>query len=144
MTEQLNIHTIFDRLVQREDRERLLEQKAKVFWLTGLSGSGKSTLAAGLQRALHAHGKLVYVLDGLDEVLAVDPGFVRDVVRTLAGAGVLWVCAGRPAPARPADGDERLSPKLSEPWFCCAEPSADQLRHVTSPCSPQRPTNANG
>src|ERR1041385_3091226 len=64
MTEQENIHTIFDRLVQRQDRERLLEQTAKVFWLTGLSGSGKSTLAAGVQRALHAQGKLVYVLDG--------------------------------------------------------------------------------
>ena len=100
MTEQLNIHTIFDRLVQREDRERLLEQKAKVFWLTGLSGSGKSTLAAGLQRALHAQGKLVYVLDG-DNVRAGinnNLGFSEtdrtENIRRIAEAAKLFLDAG--------------------------------------------------
>jgi radical SAM superfamily enzyme YgiQ (UPF0313 family) len=52
--------------------------------------------------------------------------------------------AGRRAPPRSPGGDERLSPKLSEPWFCCAEPSVDQLHHVTSRRSPERPTNADG
>ncbi len=66
----------------------------------------------------------------------------RDVILEIRD--LAYDAAGRPAPPRPPDGDERLSPKLSEPWFCCAEPSVDQLRHVTSPCSPQRPTNANG
>jgi hypothetical protein len=52
--------------------------------------------------------------------------------------------AGRRAPPRSPGGDERLSPKLSEPWFCCAEPSVDQLHHVTSRRSPESPTNADG
>lgn len=106
MTEPQNIHTIFDRLVQREDRERLLEQTAKVFWLTGLSGSGKSTLAAGLQRNLHAQGKLVYVLDG-DNVRAGinnNLGFsetdrtenirrISEVAKLFLDAGVITICS---------------------------------------------------
>ncbi len=100
MTEQLNIHTIFDRLVQREDRERLLEQKAKVFWLTGLSGSGKSTLAVALQRALHAQGKLVYVLDGDNVRSGINKnlGFSEEDrienIRRIAEAAKLFLDAG--------------------------------------------------
>jgi len=62
MTE--NIHPIFDRLLQREDREQRLGQKAKVLWLTGLSGSGKSTIAQALERKLHNEGYFAQVLDG--------------------------------------------------------------------------------
>ncbi len=59
-----NIHPIFDRLLQREDREKLLNQKAKVLWLTGLSGSGKSTIAQALERELFNKGFFAQVLDG--------------------------------------------------------------------------------
>ena len=59
-----NIHPIFDRLLQREDREKRLEQRAKVFWLTGLSGSGKSTIAEALERKLYNAGFFAQVLDG--------------------------------------------------------------------------------
>lgn len=59
-----NIHPIFDRLVQRRDREQLLQQRSKVVWLTGLSGSGKSTIAQHLERRLHNEGYLAQVLDG--------------------------------------------------------------------------------
>ena len=59
-----NIHPIFDRLVQREDREARLGQRAKVLWLTGLSGSGKSTIAQHLKRKMHNAGYLAQVLDG--------------------------------------------------------------------------------
>lgn len=59
-----NIHPIFDRLLQRSDRETLLNQKSKVLWLTGLSGSGKSTIAQGLERHLYNHGYFAQVLDG--------------------------------------------------------------------------------
>lgn len=59
-----NIHPIFDRLVQRRDREQLLRQRGKVVWLTGLSGSGKSTIAQHLERRLHNEGFLAQVLDG--------------------------------------------------------------------------------
>ena len=59
-----NIHPIFDRLLQREDREKRLGQKAKVLWLTGLSGSGKSTIAEALERRLYNEGYFPQVLDG--------------------------------------------------------------------------------
>ncbi len=59
-----NIHPIFDRLLQREDREKRLEQKSKVLWLTGLSGSGKSTIAEALERKLYNEGFFAQVLDG--------------------------------------------------------------------------------
>ena len=59
-----NIYPIFDRLLQRTDREQLLGQRAKVLWLTGLSGSGKSTIAREVERELHNQGKLAQVLDG--------------------------------------------------------------------------------
>jgi adenylylsulfate kinase len=48
----------------RRDRESLLGQRGVALWLTGLSGSGKSTLARGLQKRLHAAGRLVQQLDG--------------------------------------------------------------------------------
>ncbi|KAJ9670481.1 hypothetical protein PVL29_026797 [Vitis rotundifolia] len=50
--------------VDRLERQRLLQQKGCVIWITGLSGSGKSTLACALSRALHSRGNLTYVLDG--------------------------------------------------------------------------------
>lgn len=59
-----NIHTTFDRLLQREDKEQLLKQKACCFWMTGLSGSGKTTIAQGLEKKLHNAGFLTQVLDG--------------------------------------------------------------------------------
>lgn len=59
-----NIHPIFDRLLQKEDREKRLNQRSKVFWLTGLSGSGKSTIAQGVERELYNKGYFAQVLDG--------------------------------------------------------------------------------
>lgn len=59
-----NIHPIFEQLLQRSDKEKLLQQHGVVLWLTGLSGSGKSTLARGLEQWLHQKGILTQVLDG--------------------------------------------------------------------------------
>jgi adenylylsulfate kinase len=59
-----HIHPIFDTMLQREDKERLLKQKAVVVWMVGLSGSGKSTLARSLERDLHQRGYLTKLLDG--------------------------------------------------------------------------------
>lgn len=50
--------------VSKEDRERLLGQRATLIWFTGLSGSGKSTLAVQLEAQLHALGYKTYLLDG--------------------------------------------------------------------------------
>ena len=50
--------------VQRDDREKMLEQKGVTIWFTGLSGSGKSTIAFTVEHALVERGHLAYVLDG--------------------------------------------------------------------------------
>lgn len=59
-----HIYPIFDRMLQRSDRETLLKQRGKMIWFTGLSGSGKSTLAIALERELHNRGLLCRILDG--------------------------------------------------------------------------------
>jgi adenylylsulfate kinase len=59
-----NIHPVFDQLLQKEDKEKMLSQKAKTIWMTGLSGSGKTTIAKGLEKELHTRGFLTQVLDG--------------------------------------------------------------------------------
>jgi len=59
-----NIHPIFDRLLGRTEKEGLLNQSAKVIWMTGLSGSGKSTVAIALEKLLHSEGYHTMVLDG--------------------------------------------------------------------------------
>lgn len=59
-----NIYPILDKIVQKETKEKLLKQKAKVFWMTGLSGSGKSTIAIGVEKELHKRGYLTQILDG--------------------------------------------------------------------------------
>ncbi|XP_042495337.1 adenylyl-sulfate kinase 3-like isoform X2 [Macadamia integrifolia] len=46
------------------ERQKLLQQKGCVIWITGLSGSGKSTVACALSRGLYNRGKLSYLLDG--------------------------------------------------------------------------------
>ncbi|KAJ8763170.1 hypothetical protein K2173_025555 [Erythroxylum novogranatense] len=50
--------------VGKTERQKLLNQKGCVVWITGLSGSGKSTLACSLSRELYSRGRLSYVLDG--------------------------------------------------------------------------------
>lgn len=62
--EKGNIFTVFDELISRAEKEKQLNQKAKVVWLTGLSGSGKTTIAKCLERELHAKGYFTKLLDG--------------------------------------------------------------------------------
>ncbi len=59
-----NIFTIYDEILQRHDKELLLNQHSRVIWMTGLSGSGKTTIAKGLERKLHELGHLTQLLDG--------------------------------------------------------------------------------
>lgn len=59
-----NIYPVFHRILQREDKERLLKQRAKVIWMTGLSGAGKTTLAKHLDEAFYNRGILSQILDG--------------------------------------------------------------------------------
>lgn len=105
MSHNENIYPVFDQLLQRADREKLLGQKAKVIWLTGLSGSGKTTLAVGLERALHESGKLAYVLDGDNIRTGINNnvGFseedrkenirrIAEVAKLFVNAGVITIC----------------------------------------------------
>ena len=59
-----NIFPIFNDLLKKSDKEKLLKQKALTIWMTGLSGSGKSTIAKGIERILHNEGYLTQTLDG--------------------------------------------------------------------------------
>ncbi len=59
-----HIYPVFDKMLPREAKEELLDQRGIVIWMYGLSGSGKSTLANLLERTLHEAGRMVKVLDG--------------------------------------------------------------------------------
>ena len=50
--------------INREQREKLLNQKGLVIWFTGLSGAGKSTIAVELEKKLHESNYLSMRLDG--------------------------------------------------------------------------------
>ncbi|KAM0992600.1 hypothetical protein ACFX2J_008259 [Malus domestica] len=92
--------------VGKVDRQKLLNQKGCVVWITGLSGSGKSTLAYSLSRELYSRGKLSYVLDGdnLRHGLNKDLGFkaedraenirrVGEVAKLFADAGLFSIAS---------------------------------------------------
>ncbi len=63
-SEDRNLHTVFDELLNRKDKEELLNQRGIVIWLTGLSGSGKTTIANHLERRLNSEGIITKLLDG--------------------------------------------------------------------------------
>ena len=101
-----NIHPIYDRLVQREERETANGHRGGVVWLTGLSGSGKSTIATAVERKLFQRGVFAQVLDG-DNVrngLNGNLGFsledrqentrrVAEVAKLFAEAGAVVLCS---------------------------------------------------
>lgn len=59
-----NIHPVFNKILNRPDKEKLLNQRARVIWLTGLSGSGKTTIAQEIEMELNQKGFLTQILDG--------------------------------------------------------------------------------
>jgi len=63
-TKEDTIFPVFEKILQRSDKERILKQHAKVIWMTGLSGSGKTTIAIGLEKELNRKGYLTQILDG--------------------------------------------------------------------------------
>ena len=94
------IYPIFDRMLTRADKERLLGQRGVMLWFTGLSGSGKSTLAIALERALQERGKLCRILDG-DNIrtgINSNSGFSeadrRENIRRIAEVAKLFVDTG--------------------------------------------------
>lgn len=59
-----NIHPVFDKILNRPDKERLLRQHSRVIWFTGLSGAGKTTIGRHVEMELNKRGYLTQVLDG--------------------------------------------------------------------------------
>jgi adenylylsulfate kinase len=59
-----NIFTVFDEVLQKAEKEKLLKQKGIAIWMTGLSGSGKTTIAKALEKKLHTESFLTQILDG--------------------------------------------------------------------------------
>jgi adenylylsulfate kinase len=51
-------------MISRLEKERILNQRSVVIWLTGLSGSGKTTLAEHIEEELFHQGFLAQILDG--------------------------------------------------------------------------------
>ncbi|MFC2126126.1 adenylyl-sulfate kinase [Bacteroidota bacterium] len=101
-----HIYPIFDLALKKEDKETMLNQKARVIWIIGLSGSGKSSLARGLENSLHEAGYLTILLDGDNLRTGVNNnlGFseedreenirrTAEVAKLFGGCGVITICS---------------------------------------------------
>lgn len=86
--------------ITRKQRETILNQRACVFWFTGLSGSGKTTLAKALQAELFKHNRLSYLLDGdnirtgLNHDLSFSQNDRTENIRRIAEVSKLFIDAG--------------------------------------------------
>ncbi len=95
-----NITPIFDRMMKRGDKERMLNQRGIMIWFTGLSGSGKSTIAIALERELHRRGVMCRILDGdnirtgINNNLGFSPEDRTENIRRIAEVGRLFVDTG--------------------------------------------------
>lgn len=95
-----NIYPIFDKMMTREDKERLLKQRSVMVWFTGLSGSGKSTIAIALERELHKCGLLCRILDGdnirsgINNNLGFSPEDRVENIRRIAEVSKLFIDTG--------------------------------------------------
>ena len=100
MNNDNNIYPIFDRMLARADKERLLGQRGVMLWFTGVSGSGKSTVAVALERELHRRGRLCRLLDGDNIRTGINAGLGfsaddrRENIRRIAEVGKLFVDTG--------------------------------------------------
>lgn len=98
--EENHIYPIFDRMLTRGDKERLLGQRGVMLWFTGLSGSGKSTVAIALEREFHRRGLLCRILDGdnirtgINSNLGFSADDRRENIRRIAEVAKLFVDTG--------------------------------------------------
>ena len=94
------IYPIFDQMLSRSDKEKLLGQKGVMLWFTGLSGSGKSTVAIALERELQKRGLLCRILDGDNIRSGINKGLGftaedrRENIRRIAEVAKLFVDTG--------------------------------------------------
>lgn len=95
-----NIFPTFDRILNRSDKENLLNQKSIVIWITGLSGSGKTTIAKGLELELHKKGYLTKLLDGdnvragINNNLSFSEEDRKENIRRIAEVSKLFMIGG--------------------------------------------------
>lgn len=95
-----------EHIITKVDRQKLLNQKSPVIWLTGLSGSGKSTIANELSKQLMELGKLCYILDGDNIRLGLNKDLtfsdddrkenirrIAEVAKLMSDAGVITITA---------------------------------------------------
>ena len=89
-----------ERLINKEDRERLNGHKGVCLWYTGLSGSGKSTIAIEVENLLFKKVMRTYVLDGdnirhgLNNDLGFSPEDRTENIRRIGEVSKLFVDAG--------------------------------------------------
>ena len=95
-----NLFPIFEDIIQRKDKENLLNQNSKVIWLTGMSGSGKTTIAKGLEKYLFSNGIINQILDGdnirvgLNKNLSFSEIDRTENIRRIAEVSKLFLNAG--------------------------------------------------
>ena len=95
-----NIFPVFDKIISKEKKEKLLNQKGKVIWLTGLSGSGKTTIALQLEKELFKLGFLVQILDGdniragINNNLSFSEGDRAENIRRISEVSKLFLNCG--------------------------------------------------
>ena len=101
-----NIHPEHDIILERPDKEKLLNQKGIVLWFTGLSGSGKSAISIEVEKLLHSKGYLTQILDG-DKIrnginnnlgFSVEDRFenirrIAEVSKLFVECGVITICS---------------------------------------------------
>ncbi len=97
---QNNIFSSYHQLLNRSDKESLLQQRGLLIWFTGLSGSGKTTLAGALERELFGKGYLTCILDGdnmrsgINSNLGFSEEDRMENIRRIAETGKLLVACG--------------------------------------------------
>lgn len=99
-TRSENIYPVFHKMIQREDKEKRLGQRAVVVWFTGLSGAGKTTLAKLLEEKLFAQDYFVQILDGdnirsgINNNLSFSDEDRRENIRRIAEVSKLFLNCG--------------------------------------------------
>ncbi len=101
-----HIYPIFDTILNKEQKEKLTNQRAMVIWMVGLSGSGKSTLARSLENNLFEMGFITKLLDGdnlrsginnnlgfTDEDRTENIRRAAEVSKLFAECGIVTICS---------------------------------------------------
>jgi adenylylsulfate kinase len=101
-----NIHTVFDKIKDRREKEIYLKQRAKVIWFTGLSGSGKTTLASMLEKRLFELNYFCQILDGDNVRSGINRNLmftdkdrvenirrIAEVSKLFMNCGIILICA---------------------------------------------------